>query len=169
MKPTKSCPVVIRNNAQLQILAFLHPIAGRQLVKGTIESGESADEAAIRELAEEAGILDAKIVSHLGLWKSRYQEQVWSFHLCEVDQEMPDEWVHHASDDGGHDFTFFLYPLAQVARSFSGSLGFHSHRSSMRLKPFASLTGVSEAPHHIYYQGNTSALLAPDAAHCNTY
>jgi len=129
MKPTKSCPVVIRNNAQLQILAFLHPIAGRQLVKGTIESGESADEAAIRELAEEAGILDAKIVSHLGLWKSRYQEQVWSFHLCEVDQEMPDEWVHHASDDGGHDFTFFWYPLAQAADSqwhvvFQGALDF---------------------------------------------
>lgn len=154
MKPTKSCPVVIRNNAQLQILAFLHPIAGRQLVKGTIESGESADEAAIRELAEEAGILDAKIVSNLGLWKSGYQEQVWSFHLCEVDHEMPDEWVHHAFDDGGHDFNFFLVPSRAssrltVARGFSGSLGFRSHRSSTRLKPFASLTGVSEAPHHI--------------------
>ncbi len=118
---------------------------------GTIESGESAGEAAIRELAEEAGILDTKILSNLGLWNSGYQEQIWSFHLCEVDHEMPDEWVHQAFDDGGHDFNFFLVPSRAssrltVARGFSGSLGFHSHRSSTRLKPFASLTGVSEAP-----------------------
>lgn len=96
---------------------------------GTIESGESAGEAAIRELAEEAGILDTKILSNLGLWNSGYQEQIWSFHLCEVDHEMPDEWVHHAFDDGGHDFNFFWYPLAQAADSqwhvvFQGALDF---------------------------------------------
>jgi hypothetical protein len=37
----KACPVVIRqNNGCLEILAFVHPSAGRQVVKGTIKPGE---------------------------------------------------------------------------------------------------------------------------------
>jgi 8-oxo-dGTP pyrophosphatase MutT (NUDIX family) len=41
-----------------------------QLVKGTIESGETPAEAALRELSEEAGIDDASIVSDLGCWNA---------------------------------------------------------------------------------------------------
>lgn len=107
MTPTKSCPVVLRNDEEMEILAFQHPIAGLQLVKGTIELGENPGETAVRELAEEAGILAAEIISDLGLWESGHQDQIWSFHLCKVEQEIPDEWVHHTADDGGHNFKFF--------------------------------------------------------------
>lgn len=129
MTPTKSCPVVLRNGDEVEILAFQHPIAGLQLVKGTIEPGENPREAAVRELAEEAGILAADVTSDLGLWASGYQDQIWSFHLCKVGQETPDKWVHHTGDDGGHDFKFFWHPLAKPVHSewhevFQGALAF---------------------------------------------
>jgi 8-oxo-dGTP pyrophosphatase MutT (NUDIX family) len=129
MTPTKSCPVLLRKGKEVEILAFQHPIAGFQLVKGTIEVDENPGEAAIRELAEEAGIQAARITSNLGLWESGYQGQIWSFHLCEASQELPDQWVHHAVDDGGHDFRFFWHTLSKPAGSewhevFQGALKF---------------------------------------------
>lgn len=58
MKPTKSCPVLLRHKKEIEILAFKHPIAGLQLAEGTIEVGESPDKAEYAKLAEEAGILE---------------------------------------------------------------------------------------------------------------
>jgi hypothetical protein len=42
MKPNKACPVILRRRNQLEILLFEHPLAGVQLVKGTIERSEIA-------------------------------------------------------------------------------------------------------------------------------
>ncbi len=112
MKPTKVCPVVLRMGSEAEILAFRHPLAGLQLVKGTIEPDESPDDAALRELAEESGLVGAVVASHLGVWNSDYEDQVWSFYLCEIANTLPDEWIHHTSDDGGHDFRFFWHPLS---------------------------------------------------------
>ena len=54
MLPNKVCPVVFRRvDSVVEVLAFEHPVAGYQLVKGTVESGESIETAALRELAEE--------------------------------------------------------------------------------------------------------------------
>ena len=56
--PRKACPVVLlRTPGRIEILAFRHPIAGCQLVKGTIEAGETIQTAAERELLEESGII----------------------------------------------------------------------------------------------------------------
>lgn len=107
MTPTKTCPVVLRVRDEIEVLAFRHPIAGLQLVKGTIEKNESSQAGALRELAEEAGILVASITSDLGIWVSGYQGQVWSFHLCEAQEKTPDKWTHQTADDGGHEFSFF--------------------------------------------------------------
>jgi ADP-ribose pyrophosphatase YjhB (NUDIX family) len=53
--PRKACPVVFRKKAGLmEILAFRHPIAGYQLVKGTININEGIEQAAERELLEES-------------------------------------------------------------------------------------------------------------------
>lgn len=53
----KVCPVVFRvSRGRAEILAFGHPSAGNQFVKGSIETGEAAPRAAIRELQEESGI-----------------------------------------------------------------------------------------------------------------
>jgi 8-oxo-dGTP pyrophosphatase MutT (NUDIX family) len=53
----KTCPVILRTiDGRRQVLAFVHPIAGCQFVKGSITSGETPDHAARRELFEESGI-----------------------------------------------------------------------------------------------------------------
>lgn len=121
--------MLLRNGDELEILAFQHPLAGFQLVKGTIEQGEKPAEAAVRELTEESGILGAEVTFNLGIWQSGYQGQVWSFHLCGVNQRIPNEWVHHTTDGGGHDFRFFWHPIAKPTNSewhevFKGALSF---------------------------------------------
>lgn len=114
--PNKACPVVLRRSAgALEILAFEHPLAGCQLVKGTIEEGESVEAAALRELAEESGIAHAQISRPLGLWHSGFQEQVWAFVECMAEPPLPNAWHHSAPDDGGHTFRFFWHPLALPA------------------------------------------------------
>ncbi len=129
MAPIKACPVVVRQGDGIEILVFKHPLAGIQLVKGTIEAGESPREAAVRELMEEAGLAGASVVSDLGLWKVELRDQVWSFHLCDVGHALPDEWVHYCADEGGHDFSFFWHPLDRPPSEewhevFQGALAF---------------------------------------------
>ncbi len=110
-QPTKACPVVLRTvDGLLQILAFHHPLTGTQLVKGTVEPGESAEEASLRELFEEAAIQAKRVVKDLGLWNSGVEGQVWSFQLCET-HNLPDSWTHFANDGGGMEFSFFWHPL----------------------------------------------------------
>ncbi|EHP41595.1 MutT/NUDIX family hydrolase [Cupriavidus basilensis OR16] len=112
MTAIKACPIILRSRHDIvHILAFKHPAAGYQLVKGTIERDESPSEAAIRELCEESGICDAHVVADLGLWNASYQEQIWSFRLCESGAEFPDAWTFETSDDGGHMFEFYWQPL----------------------------------------------------------
>jgi len=53
----KACPILLRpGSSGAKILAFRHPSAGCQLVKGTVEDGESLEAAAVREMLEEGGI-----------------------------------------------------------------------------------------------------------------
>jgi 8-oxo-dGTP pyrophosphatase MutT (NUDIX family) len=111
MRPTKACPIVLRGKAPaVSILAFTHPTAGKQLVKGTIEANESPADAAIRELWEEAGVRGT-VLRDLGIWDSRRRHQLWSFHLCQSSEPLPDFWSHHCADGGGHLFEFFWQPL----------------------------------------------------------
>ena len=108
----KACPVVLRETlGAKELLVFEHPLAGIQLVKGTIESGELPERAALRELSEESGISMASSVRTLGTWSSGHKDQVWSFWVCRPHTPPPDSWVHRAADDGGHLFRFFWHPL----------------------------------------------------------
>lgn len=70
MRTPKAVPIVLRQGPSgSEVLLFIHPLAGVQLVKGTVEPGESVNEAAIRELAEESGIEGASCASDLGAWE----------------------------------------------------------------------------------------------------
>jgi ADP-ribose pyrophosphatase YjhB (NUDIX family) len=63
----QTCPVVTRQHqCHCEILAFDHPQAGHQFVKGTTEPGESAAAAARRDLREQAGITAVKTTIVLG-------------------------------------------------------------------------------------------------------
>ena len=64
----KVVSVILRDiNQRTEILVFKHPIAGIQIVKGTVETNEELEKAALRELYEESGISSAHIHSYLGL------------------------------------------------------------------------------------------------------
>jgi 8-oxo-dGTP pyrophosphatase MutT (NUDIX family) len=134
MRATKACPVVLRGQgAQRELLVFEHPVMGTELVKGSIKPGESPRDAALRELHEESGIADARVVADLGDWFSDHGGHVWSFHLCDLDRVLPDTWVHHAAEDGGHLFRFFWHPLhdpsvANWHRVFRDALAFVQRR-----------------------------------------
>jgi len=80
--PRKACPVVARStNGCLEVLAFRHPIAGYQLVKGTIERDETVQRAAERELLEESGIA-VTAGDVLGAVQMQEPAQEWHFMLC---------------------------------------------------------------------------------------
>ncbi|UZE21771.1 NUDIX domain-containing protein [Pseudomonas sp. B21-056] len=111
MIPDKACPVILSSVSPFKILLFRHPLAGIQLVKGTIEKGEMPSEAALRELAEESGIDDATIEDDLGVWNADHLSQVWSFQLCHVERTLPEQWSHQTADDHGHLFKFFWASL----------------------------------------------------------
>lgn len=107
----KAVPVLLREKrGRREILAFRHPVAGVQIVKGTIEPGEAPEAAALRELEEESGVTGARLVRPLGASSSIDPGQEWHFFLCDA-AEQPARWVYLAADDGGHIFSFFWHPL----------------------------------------------------------
>lgn len=108
----KVCPIVLRekDNA-IEILAFTHPTLYRQLVKGTIETNEEPEIAAVRELAEESGLTATNSPLYLGQSETLPDGNHWYFYLCEVEQQIPDQWSFYTEDDGGLWFQFFWHNL----------------------------------------------------------
>lgn len=110
MRRAKAVPIVWRTGpAGREWLVFSHPLAGTQLVKGSIEPGESASEAALRELAEESGITQARCVRDLGSWEQGPAGAVWHFREVAVDTPLPGRWQHHTDDGGGLVFRFWWW------------------------------------------------------------
>lgn len=113
----KVCAVLVREKSgRKEIIAFRHPRAGLQLVKGTIEPGELPEDAALRELAEESGIANARVVRDLGWSDAIAPEQRWHFVLLDA-PEQPARWIYMAPDDGGHILSFFWFDLDQMVSS----------------------------------------------------
>jgi 8-oxo-dGTP pyrophosphatase MutT (NUDIX family) len=111
--PRKACPVVLRRiPGQTEILAFRHPLAGYQLVKGTIEAAETVERSAERELLEESGVVGTAS-NYLGALQMSEPEQEWHFVVCDAGRP-PETWTHRTSDGGGLDFEFFWHPLDQA-------------------------------------------------------
>ena len=108
----KAVPVVLRSESgHIELLVFKHPLAGVQLVKGTVESGERPQVAAVRELFEESGLDSVTRSMFLGRQTYAEIEQVWHFYLCHIDGELPDKWEFFTADDDGHLFKFYWQPL----------------------------------------------------------
>lgn len=108
----KVCPVVHRRiNGALEILAFRHPTAGKQFVKGSVEDGEPLSAAALRELREESGYCPSAAPRFLGQAPIGTPPTTWSFFAVEA-TNLPDNWDHQTEDDFGHVFSFFWHPAA---------------------------------------------------------
>ena len=108
----KACPVILRQQGDSwQILAFRHPKAGTQLVKGTVEEGERPEETVLRELAEESGIDAARVVRKIGELGFHTTKQQWHLFLCQPAVAPQDEWSFFTEDGGGLVFQFFWHGL----------------------------------------------------------
>ncbi len=133
----KIVPVVIRSSDQgLEILAFQHPLAGIQLVKGTIERDEPYEQAAVRELFEESGLVAEPNPKFIGNLAVKLSRQDWYFYVCQIRTEMPEMWIHHCQDGGGLDFEFFWHPLYQQPDdnwhiTFQEALGFIKEKQDL--------------------------------------
>ena len=70
MRTSKVAPIVLRHRGdRTEVLVFMQPEAGTELVQGTVEAGESVSAAAVRELEEESGITGAGRLCDLGIWE----------------------------------------------------------------------------------------------------
>ena len=94
----------------IEILAFVHPNAGKQIVKGTVETDETIITAAKRELFEESGIVLAKYPMLIGSSKIIAEGQTWYFFQCETGT-LSESWSYKTLDDKEHIFEFFWQPL----------------------------------------------------------
>ena len=108
----KVVPIILRKfDSQNEILVFRHPLAGIQIVKGTVEEDETLEVAALRELKEESGINDAFIDKYFGIHCPMQKGPNWHVFLCKATQSLPEYWQHFCADDGGLVFSFFWHSL----------------------------------------------------------
>jgi 8-oxo-dGTP pyrophosphatase MutT (NUDIX family) len=66
--------VIRRTPGGAELLLFEHPYAGIQLPAGTVEEGETAEQAACREAAEETGLAGLALIGWLGAQERRLPE-----------------------------------------------------------------------------------------------
>ena len=121
----KATAVLLREGAEgREVLVFLHPdMDGSgstvQLPAGTVEDGESYEEAALRELAEETGVMGAVVVAWLGAFDGagaprgaihgQPPQHREVFHLAPT-LPPPDRWA--SVCDCGADLECYWLPLA---------------------------------------------------------
>jgi len=107
----KACAVPFRlAPGELQVLAFRHPLAGHQFVKGSIEPGETPEAAAVRELAEECGLVLPDSPEFLATRPIGEARAIWEFFAFPTNG-LAERWDHHTEDGGGLIFSFFWHPL----------------------------------------------------------
>jgi 8-oxo-dGTP pyrophosphatase MutT (NUDIX family) len=76
-----------------------------QFPGGTIEDGELIEDGLLREVYEETGLSDLRIIRQLGCAEYRTTEDVISlrhFYLLRCDEPMPDSWVHYEMFSSEH-------------------------------------------------------------------
>lgn len=116
----KSCAYITRSrNGDNELLVFRGPDhKGKQIPKGTVESGESALQGLYREVSEESGLTEFEGVRHVATdtWvrddRKLYLRNF--YHL--VVEESRDGWKHVVTDDGeeqGHTFRYSWEPLSR--------------------------------------------------------
>ncbi|WP_030775085.1 NUDIX hydrolase [Streptomyces sp. NRRL F-2664] len=99
---------VIRQRAVPELLVFDHlgiPEAGTQIPAGGVASGEGPEEAVLREVAEETGLLTATAVRRITVEDKPHPDtgrpRRTSFFLLRAPADTPDAWDHHVHGDGG--------------------------------------------------------------------
>jgi len=121
----KAVAAVVRDQGRgSELLVFRHPLAGVQLLKGTVETEEAYAAAALRELHEESGLDLALNPQPIGIWHRRMgagankdrqlEKHIWHIFALKVRHNLPDHWSHSAVGSPAEEglvFEFFWRPL----------------------------------------------------------
>ena len=114
----KACACLV--DARGRLLVFHHPEdGGMQLPKGTIEPGESPEDAVRRELLEESGIAYAGALQPLGTMERDCEAgiegnvhrhaQLWHLFLMQADRTLPETFDHVAMGSPEEDGLVFSF------------------------------------------------------------
>ena len=109
MTDQKAVPVLLRQRGGVEVLAFVHPASGRQLIVASMADGESAATAGLRELFGASGVEGARISGEFGA--EAIGGSIWHF-LRAATPELPEEWAHATASGEPH--AFFWQPLDAV-------------------------------------------------------
>lgn len=128
----KSLAFIYRNNYS-ELLCFEHPITFLlEVVRGTVENGESPSEAIVRELYEEAGlqkesflsvqlivsqVMDVELFQNQ---KTRREQQYYHGYLIQLTNDNFSSFNHRVVSDGvddGHFYTFQWYKITKDVES----------------------------------------------------
>lgn len=92
--------VVRQYEGKPQLLAFTSSEGvGFEVIRGHVESGEAAETAVLREIEEESGLTDVRIIKRLGVAYWENEEQ--TFFLCIAPGQYPVTFSHIVTGDGG--------------------------------------------------------------------
>ncbi|MEU5950831.1 NUDIX domain-containing protein [Streptomyces sp. NPDC047525] len=118
---TRVAAYVVRHRAVPEILVFDHvdiPDAGTQIPAGGVRPGEGLEEAVLREVTEETGLLTATVVRQIAVEDKPHPEtgqpRRTTFFLLQVPPDTSDAWEHHVDgdgDDAGLAFACWFLPL----------------------------------------------------------
>ncbi|MDA8634793.1 NUDIX domain-containing protein [Rhodobacteraceae bacterium] len=90
------------------MLMFRHPLAGIQLIKGTVEPSENPADAARRELFEESGLVSKQPLFFIGKNTRMVRGQIWYFYHLDLLYKR-NQWGHRAA-------VFFGMPCRRCRR-----------------------------------------------------
>ena len=127
------CYITREHAGSLQALVFEHidyPEAGVQVPAGSIEPGETPEEAALREAWEESGIQDLHVQRYIGKfhWWHADRREDHERHVFQLttSQTLPERWEHTVSagvEDKGIRFTCYWLDCAVAVQALSGNQG----------------------------------------------
>ena len=123
-----------------ELLVFRHrdfPDAGLQVPAGAIEEGEDPQDAALREVREESGLTDVRVVGFLGRYlhnAAPHRDEAHDRYVYHLELAGPAEqsWLHYETDpsDGGPPiaFSFFWMSLRDPELRLAGGQGDLLHK-----------------------------------------
>jgi len=115
---------IIREHPQqgLKLLVFNHrdfPEAGTQIPAGTVEEHEPVEKALHREIQEESGLSNCKMIQSLGTFENHFPTpntlRFQHVFLLKAPNDLPDSWEHHVTgpgEDAGLVFSYFWVTLS---------------------------------------------------------